>query len=249
MFTDNEPLQPIIAGNGPLYAQVRDILMQRVQKGAWKPGKPIPGESHLASELEVSQGTVRKAIGELVARNVLVRQQGKGTFVAAHDRRRELFHFFHIVADHSDRSHPRSHTLSCRRRVATRREKESLGLEDGGQVVRIERVRDLSHKNVFFETIAVSARKFPGLDKLTPNDLPNTLYEFYETQYGITIHRADEKIKAVLAGARIARTLDIDKGAALLSIERTAYDLNGLAVELRTSLVNTHSHHYSSQVT
>ena len=100
-----------VRGAGPLYAQVIDLITARLTSGAWRPGQLIPGESRLASELQVSQGTVRKAVDDLVARNLLVRQQGVGTFVAEHDSHRALFHFFHIVASDGSRSLPDAHVL------------------------------------------------------------------------------------------------------------------------------------------
>jgi GntR family transcriptional regulator len=238
-----------IAGRGPLYIQVRDLLIKRIHGGEWNPGEPIPGETRLARELSVSQGTVRKAIGELVSGNVLVRQQGKGTFVAAHDSQRALFHFFHVVADRGDKVLPRSHTVSNRRRVASREEINALALSGGDEVIRIERIRMLGETLVFAETVAVPARLFAGLEKLVPREVPNTLYELYERVYRITIHRADEHLKAVKASSRVARTLHIDAGDPLLRIERIAYTLNGTPVEFRISFCNTRHHHYANSIT
>lgn len=238
-----------MTGGGPLYAQVRDLMIERVRRGEWKPGQSIPSETQLASDLEVSQGTVRKAIGELVAGNVLVRRQGKGTFVASHDRRWALFHFFHVVADRGEESPPVSRTLANRRRRATRDEARTLGLSTGDPVVRIERVRLLGGAAVLSETVTVPASRFPGLERLPVADVPNTLYEMYEREHDITIHRADERVKAVNAGARVARQLGIEPGDALLRIERVAFTLSGTPVELRVSFCDTANHHYASSIT
>ena len=67
-------------------------MIQRVVSGDWKPGELLPSEMKLAVEYHVSQGTVRKALDELTAENVVVRRQGRGTFVAEHDDHRALFH-------------------------------------------------------------------------------------------------------------------------------------------------------------
>lgn len=235
-----------IAGAGPLYAQVRNILVDRIHRGEWKPGEPIPSETRLARELVVSQGTVRKAISELVSENVLVRQQGKGTFVAIHDSRRALFQFFHIISDSGERALPESRTLFNRLRDASGDEATALDLDVGDPVVRIERLRSLGSCVVLAETISVPAQLFNGLEHLAPRDVPNTLYALYERKYGITVHRAEERLKAVKAGARIARLLELDAGDALLRIDRTAFTLAGRPVEFRTSLCNTRNHHYAS---
>ena len=68
----------------PLYQQIKDLILQSLQTGEWKPGEAIPSEMDLAARYRVSQGTVRKAIDELSADNLLIRRQGKGTFVATH---------------------------------------------------------------------------------------------------------------------------------------------------------------------
>jgi len=68
----------------PLYQQIKTLLVRSLQAGEWKPGEAIPSEMDLAARFKVSQGTVRKAIDELAAENLLVRRQGKGTFVATH---------------------------------------------------------------------------------------------------------------------------------------------------------------------
>ena len=65
----------------PLYQQIKGLILQSLQQGEWKPGESIPSEMELAARFRVSQGTVRKAIDELAAENLVVRGKGKGTFV------------------------------------------------------------------------------------------------------------------------------------------------------------------------
>lgn len=93
------------------------------------------------------------------------------------------------------------------------------------------------------ETITLPARPFPDLDKLQAENLPNTLYELYETKYGVTIHSADEHLRAVTASKRDARLLGLDAATPLLEIERVALTLDKTPVELRISRCVT-SHHY-----
>jgi len=80
-----------------LYEQVLARIIEAISTGRWAAGDAIPTEAELARDAGVSIGTVRKAVDALVAQQALVRRQGKGTYVAAHDGRRLLFHFFHIV--------------------------------------------------------------------------------------------------------------------------------------------------------
>ncbi len=243
MDTQNTLTTP---GEGPLYMQVRKLLTQRISNGAWPPGHLIPSEIKLAQELGVSQGTVRKAVDDLVSNNVLVRHQGKGTFVAIHDTRRALFHFFPMVGDDGQRVLPDSRALSVRRLRAKKSEAQALGLQAGARVIRIERTRDLNDQPTIVESIVLPAASFPELGKSGSEPLPNTLYELYEERYGITIHRAEEQLRAVAASARDAKLLGIEPGAPLLEITRLARTLNGTPVELRVSRCLTRAHHYQS---
>src|SRR6185437_2452160 len=99
-------------GYQPLYAKVRDAFVQRLVDGSWQPGQALPSEIELAQEIGVSQGTVRKALDALASENLLVRQQGRGTFVALHDETRVPFRFFRIVPDGGQRSFPESVVLN-----------------------------------------------------------------------------------------------------------------------------------------
>ncbi|MCP5313352.1 MAG: GntR family transcriptional regulator [Chromatiaceae bacterium] len=230
---------------GPLYAQVREILTQRITEGEWQPGDLLPSEQQLARQLNVSQGTVRKAMNDLVAINVLVRQQGKGTFVASHDAQRVLFHFFHIAANDGSKVLPTSSVLSWSRRRASKREAQALKLPAGARVIQIERIRDLGGKPTIVETIVVPTALFPDL--VQPDEhLPNTLYQLYQHRYGVTIHRAEEKLRAVAAGEREAQLLNVEVGTPLLEIERLALTLPGNPVELRISRCDTREHYYDS---
>lgn len=235
-------------GSIPLYMQIKDLLVARVTKGEWTPGDIIPSEIQLARDLKVSQGTVRKAITELVENNVLLRRQGRGTFVATHDGNRALFHFFHIVNDNGTKTLPECKTLSCRRKSATSEQASILNLSRGHQVICIERIRYLDNKATIIEKIILPSGLFRGLAKPQATDLPNTLYELYESRYGITIHRAEEQLRAVTATNRDASLLGLAAGTPLLEIKRTALTLDGTPVELRISRCSTSRHHYQNTV-
>src|SRR5438445_13471975 len=90
----------------PLYEQVRARLIEGISRGEWPPGECIPSEGELARAFDVAIGTIRKAVDSLVAERALLRRQGKGTFVTAHDGRRLMFHFFHIVGRDGRKSYP-----------------------------------------------------------------------------------------------------------------------------------------------
>ena len=238
----------IAKGSVPLYVQIKELLVARVTKGEWAPGDIIPSEMQLARELNVSQGTVRKAVTELVENNVLLRRQGRGTFVATHDYNRALFHFFHIVSNSGVKVLPECKTLSCRRRRASRLEASILNLSSRAPVVCIERVRNLENQPTILETIVLPAELFGDLGKSKAYSLPNALYQLYETQFGITIHRAEEQLRAVAATDHDAMFLDVEVGSPLLEIERIALTLDGTPAELRVSRCETSKHHYQNTV-
>lgn len=240
----------ITAGKGamPLYIQIRELLIAKISKGDWLPGDSIPSEMNLSQELGVSQGTVRKAITELVEYNVLRRKQGRGTFVSNHDSQRALFHFFHVVDVNGHKVMPDSKVLRCHRKHASHGEALKLKLKDRADIIRIERVRNLSSSPTMIETITLPGHLFKDWDELDSGNLPNMLYELYEKQFGITIHSAEERLRAVAATKHDASLLNLEAGTPLLEIERVALTLNKSPVELRISRCNTKKHHYENTI-
>lgn len=233
----------------PLYVEVRDTVLGRISSGTWKPGEMLPSESAIGLELGVSQGTVRKALDDLAAQNVVVRRQGKGTFVAEHTAERALFHFFHIETDTNTRALPtNSQVLSCRRRKADKAEIDALHLDRDSRIVEIKRVREMAGQPAIAETVIVSAALFADIDKRTLNDVPNELYQFYEQKYGITVHRAVERVRAVAASETDAKLLGITPGAPLLEIRRIAETVDGRPIERRISRCLTEGRHYVSTI-
>ncbi len=217
-------------------------------RGEWRPAEILPSEVQLAAEYGVSQGTVRKALDDMEAENLIVRRQGRGTFVASHGPHRALFHFFHLVRKDGVRELPTSRVISVRRERAGREEAGRLALPSGSRVVRILRVRELQGRPSIVERISAPEALFPGLGR-PPSDLPNTLYELYERRYGVTIVRAVERLRAVAADAEEARLLGLKPGAPLLEIDRVALGLDNRPVEWRVSRCDTGRHHYLSEIT
>ena len=99
----------------PLYRQIKGLITRELQAGVWKPGEAIPSEQELAARFKVSQGTVRKAIDELAADNLLVRRQGKGTFVATHAEETVQYRFLRLRPDEGTPAGLQRRLLDCRR--------------------------------------------------------------------------------------------------------------------------------------
>lgn len=228
----------------PLYAQVKDVLVRRLIDGTWAPGALLPSEIQIAQELKVSQGTVRKALDDMVADGLVLRRQGRGTFVAEHDHDRALFRFFRITADDGVKQLPDSRPIDLIEAPADAAERAALALSPGARVWRVVRVRLLGAEPVISERIVLPGALFPDLDAGEP--LPNNLYQLYETRFRITVVRAEERLKAVAACGIEARHLGVADGTPLLAIDRRAFTLDGRAVEWRVSLCRTDRHHYAS---
>jgi GntR family transcriptional regulator len=232
----------------PLYRQVKEALMRRLVDGHWRAGEILPAEPALAAELAVSQGTVRRALGELAQINLVVRRQGKGTFVAEHTRERALFHFFHLVGDGGKRTLPGSRVLAVKAGAATREESRRLALGAGAKIVRLHRLRTLDGRVAIVERIVLPASLYDGIERLDRASLPNELYKLYQDRYGVSVARAAEKLKAALAGPEDAAHLGLRSGAPVLEIDRIAYALDGRPCEWRLSRCDTSDHHYVSEV-
>ncbi len=232
----------------PLYRQIKDLLLARISSGEWSPGTFIPSELQLSKTYNVSVGTLRKAIDELVVENIVIRQQGKGTVVATHDGDSALFRFFNLRRKFDgERVLPVSITILRALLPASELEAYDLGLQPGDFVVHIQRVRELDGAPVVLEDIHLDAKKFEGLEKY-PEVLPNTLYRLYQEVFGVTVVQAEEVISAVAAGKQEKKYLSVKLNQPLLEIKRLARDINGNVVERRVSLVTTTQHYYMNQL-
>ncbi|HRJ69248.1 MAG TPA: GntR family transcriptional regulator [Beijerinckiaceae bacterium] len=236
----NEPL-----GFRPLYRQVRDRLMRRIADGYWPPGQMLPSEAQIAGEFGVSQGTVRKALDEMAAEHILVRRQGRGTFVSEHNEQRVLFQYFKLVPDDGEREFPESVALSCDQDQASAQERAMLDLPAGAGVIRIRRMRSLRGKPCVSEHITLPAVLFTGLAE---SEIPNNLYALYAARYGVTIARSTEKLKAVGAPPGDADVLRVARGTPVLRVDRLARSIEGSAAEWRIAYCLTDSFHYLSDL-
>ncbi len=230
-------------GFRPLYRQVMDVFVKRMVDGIWSPGLLLPSEMQLAAEIGVSQGTVRKALDEMAAENLLVRRQGRGTFIAEHDEKRILFQFFKLVPDDGVARFPDSVVLSAIVDRATPDEREALELATNAKVARIRRVRSIDQAPLIVETLTLPDALFP---QVTERPVPNSLYAFYSERYGITIAHAREKLKAVALTTEDAVALNRPAGHPALQIHRVALSLEVRPVEFRVSLCLTDETHYMS---
>lgn len=232
----------------PLYKQVYTVLVRRIADSEWQPGDSLPSEQVLASEMGVSQGTVRKALDALAAEKLVQRRQGKGTFVAEHTQEHALFRFFRIARPHTDgeRVIPESGGERVRRRTATAIERSKLSLRKGALIVEIKRTRLIDNVPAITEKIVLPLELFPEIDH--QHALPNTLYSLYQSVYGISVATTHEELSAVSATKEDARQLTIEPGSPLLQIARVAIGIDKQKVEWRLSRCDTRNLVYVADV-
>ena len=232
----------------PLYQQIKDLILQSLQAGEWKPGEAIPSEMDLAARFRVSQGTVRKAIDELAAENLVVRRQGKGTFVATHTEQHVRYRFLKLVPDSGDEGPAQRDILDCRRLRASAEVARSLQLRTGDPVVQVRRVLSFGGTPTILEDMWLPGNPFKGVtaEQLASHQGPT--YALFELEFGVRMVRAEEKIRAVAADAQQAPLLAVPEGAPLLSVERLSYTYNDVPMELRRGLYRTDTHHYRNEL-
>lgn len=241
----------LAAGNltfNPLYKEVKLRITRSLAAGEWKPGEAIPSESRLAEHFNVSIGTIRKAVDELVADKILLRQQGRGTFVATHTEDRTLFYFFHIVGKDGSRELPVTELLSFRTGKADAEHAARLDVARGAKVFRIKNLLKLSGRPVIFDDLTVPGALFPDLDQGIFGRRAGTIYGLYQARYGINVIRISERISAASAPAPAARLLGVKAGVPALVIRRVAYTYDDTPVEYRVSWVDTGRHEYLSDL-
>jgi GntR family transcriptional regulator len=235
----------------PLYQQIKGLILQSLEAGEWKPGEAIPSEMELAARYRVSQGTVRKAIDELAAENLVVRRQGKGTFVATHSEQHVQYRFLRLVPDSGDPdSEGPAHraVLDCKRVRASAEIARVLQLRTGDAVVQVRRVLAFGAVPTILEDLWLPGVPFKGLTAEQMADYPGPTYAMFEVEFGVRMVRAEERIRAVAADAQQAQLLQVGEGAPLLSVERIAFTYNDTPMELRRGLYRTDTHHYRNEL-
>lgn len=233
----------------PLYLQIKALLVRSLEQAEWRPGEAIPSELDLARRFNVSQGTVRKAIDALAADHMVVRRQGKGTFVATHtEERASAFRFLRIRSDDGSEGHLASHLLDLKRGKAGAEVARLLELRPGDPVYLLRRVLEDRGKPVVLDEITLPGSLFRGLNRARYEAYRGPMYGFFETQYGVRIMKANERIKAMAADADNAAILGVAPGSPLLAVDRVTLTYGDRPVEFRRGLCSTRVHHYRNQL-
>jgi GntR family transcriptional regulator len=232
----------------PLYRQIKDLILQALDKGEWRPGESIPSEMELAARFSVSQGTVRKAIDEMAAENLLVRRQGKGTYVASHSDPRAFFRFLRLAPLTGGIESSKSTPLECWRAKAGVEAARVLGLKAGDPIIIVRRLLEFSDKPVVVDEIYLPGEIFTGLSLEVLKESQASLYSLFEGTFGVRMIRAEERLRAVAADRSSAELLRVPEGSPLLSVERVSFTYGDRPVEWRRGLYSTAAHCYLNEL-
>jgi GntR family transcriptional regulator len=235
----------------PLYQQIKGLILQSLQASEWKPGESIPSEMELAARYRVSQGTVRKAIDELASGHLLIRKQGKGTFVATHAEHQVQYRFLKLVPDQGDlntEGPAQREIVDCKRLRASAEIARALALRSGDTVLQVRRVLSFAKVPTILEDLWLPGTPFKGLTAERLADYHGPMYALFETEFGVRMVRAEEKIRAVLPDKAQRELLQLPPNTPLLSVERIAYTYNNTPMELRRGFYRTDTHHYHNDL-
>ena len=228
----------------PLYKSVKRAMTQRLTAGDWRPGDAIPSEARLKAEFGVAIGTIRKAVDELCAENILLRQQGRGTFVATHTRDRLLFYFFHIERQDGHKEYPEVQLLAFARERASRSVAPQLNLYEGDKVFRLRNTLSLEGTPLMLDDITLPEALFPRLTEKKLRERSGTLYQLYQDSYRLSVVRTTQRLSTSIAPPEVAGALQLPQGLPVLTIRRVAYTYHDKPVEYRVSYVDTRKHDY-----
>lgn len=215
----------------PLYLQVRDVLVQRIVVGHWKPGATLPNETQLAQSLGISIGTVRKALDLMEVERIVTRRQGRGTFVNDYASAETTFPFsmFHNFEGQRISGHKRGRSIS--RQQASAEEAARLGLRRGDEIIRVERLRDHQDQTFLTEVCLLPAKFFTRL----PEDFGSYRLSALAQLNSILVGRADELVDIALADAQKACDLGVAEGTPLLRLDRVIFSDHEDVLEWRVA--------------
>lgn len=238
-----DPIAPSAAG-APLYRMVKRTLLQAIEQGSYPAGGMLPSEAELAAAFGVSIGTLRHAVDELVGEHILVRRQGRGTFVAMHNADRFLFQFFHVERSDGLREGPQVDLVSFDRVRLDDDAAQALGLKTGEPAIQVDNRLLLQGRAVIHDRLTLPALLFKGLTEKRLRERSSTVYHLYQTEFGITVTRAHERARAIAADRTAARILGLAPATPVLQVRRTAFTFGDKPVEYRVSTINTAHHDY-----
>jgi len=231
-------------GSEPLYKGIKSELIREINEGKMSGGEALPTEKELSARYGVSVGTVRRALADLVAEKVLIRQQGRGTFLAPFDSSRNLNSFWRILRKDGFLEAPIVHTLEFSEIDADAHLAGHLKVKVGDPLFSIVNIMIMGGEPTLLDTIFIPQALFPGLTEKRFVERGSTIYDLYRDSFGISVVKTVDQLSAASADRETAKRLDLALGTPLLEIVRTAFTFDDWPVEIRRSLLNTENYEF-----
>lgn len=225
-----------------LYIKVKEEILRQILAKRWQAGDLLPNEFELADEFGVSQGTLRKALNILTRENVLIRRQGKGTYVSASGAMR----FFRYKAVNGTAEIIESERLSVERMPTPTDIQDHFGA-DNSHCFRVDRMRHLDGGGKLYEQVHVPCELFPQLEE-NPS-INRFLYQYYESEYGIPVLKALNRLRAGFPDADCQNYLGIQGDTPVLCLDHIVYSLTEQVIEFRKTFCHSDDVYYESVLT
>ncbi len=229
----------------PLYLQVKDMLIQRIVAGAWKPGAAIPNEIELSRELGISVGTVRKALDEMEGERLISRRQGRGTFVIDQTSDECAIRFSNIRDPDGIRVAGEVESCEIVPAAANETEARLLQLRSGDPVFRLHRLRVHNDHPFMIDDSTIPQARFPGLAQ--ESEIASSIVVLAHS-YGVLLARAQERIGVIAADRTAAAALKIAEGTPLLKLDCVVYAIDGRPIEWRVSQCHLRDNYYLTEI-
>lgn len=226
------------------YKRVKYAITELLRQKKWHHNQAIPSEPILATRYKVSIGTIRRAINELVAENILIREQGRGTFVVSHTPDYMLNVFFRIESSEGVRELPNSRLLSFEKIRASKLVAKKLGINSNEKIYRVKTLLSFGNQPAIVDEIYLSERMFPNLSESFFSDRNETLYGLFQRAYGITVIKISETIEAIPGNEFISKLLKQKVNLPILCVKRVAYAYKGKPVDMRIRYIHSSKYRY-----
>lgn len=231
----------------PLYKRAENYLLAEIDEGRLIPGDLIPSEPQLAALLGVSQGTVKKAIDNLVNERRLYRHQGKGTYVSTIDFNNSLFRFF-AYGDATGKG------VRIRKEVTERALKTGskhicgqLGYKPESELLYIQRCGFAQDLPILVEHCWWCPEVVPGMEQEDVH-IPDLMYALVVEKYNVPVVRAEETLTADVADKETAKLLSIPENSPVIILIRHTYSRNNKMIEYRKTIGRADKFSYKAEI-
>jgi GntR family transcriptional regulator len=216
-----------------LYEIVIDHIQDKISNGELTVGDLVPSESQLSKKLDVSIGTVRKAIDILENDRILYRHHGKGTYVSDYGFDNRMFNFFSYGSNTGSSIRIYKTTPKRKKIKATNEISKELKINHGDDVIYLERMGYIDKKHpVIIEKSWWVAHVVDGLQKSNLH-IPDLLYALVSKHFGTHITSSKEVLTAGIADQKTSEILNINKGDPVVILYRHSYAKDKGLVEFR----------------